>query len=188
MPAMLPPQEQPMLAMFPRRSRPCPRCFPVEVGHAHDHAIPKPFLPRTTPCNGILRDAALQQIERFSPGPLPESGLSSRKSSGTISGMWQPRHRDVPGRERAGRGLGLKRGCSSRRCRGHGLHSGGVAGMARSCGRGQKLRISRSVTSASSGTSHASRGIEGSSWQAKATPTNRGLRLWGCSRKEKARS
>ncbi len=63
-----------------------------------------------------------------------------------------------------------------------------VAGMARSCGGDQKLRISRSVTSASSGTSHASRGIEGSSWQAKATPTSRGLRLWGCSRKEKARS
>ena len=165
---------------------------PAGAGHARDllsvgaRCGPK----RSNHCSGgkIATAVPLRVIERLSPRPLPESGLSSRKSSGTISGMWQPRHRDVPGRERAGRGLGLKRGCSSRRCRGHGLHSGGVAGMARSCGRGQKLRISRSVTSASSGTSHASRGIEGSSWQAKATPTNRGLRLWGCSRKEKARS
>ena len=53
---------------------------------------------------------ALHQIERFRPRLFPESGLTSRKSSGTISGMWQLRHRDVPGRKRVGRSLGRKCG------------------------------------------------------------------------------
>ena len=83
---------------------PCVRDMPATMpSRSHSPA-------HHTPCNGIFQDAALQQIERFSSDPLPESGLSSRKSSGTISGMWQPRHRDVPGRERAGRGPGLKCG------------------------------------------------------------------------------
>jgi hypothetical protein len=59
----------------------------------------------------LLRGSCPAKDRAIPPESFSRERPSSVKSSGTISRKRQPRHRDVPRRERAGRGPGLKRGC-----------------------------------------------------------------------------
>ena len=62
----------------------------------------------------LLRGSCTAKDRAIPPESFSRERPSSVKSSGTISRKRQPRHRDVPRRERAGEGLGRKRGCDKR--------------------------------------------------------------------------